>query len=247
MAYKVIKSKGSVHGLTQRTFIVDTAAEITDLPTNTKLGKKQSGDTVSDEMCAVGSIASVTETGDIYELNASGTWTKKPAEGSESGSEVTVDSTLTQSGQAADAKVVGDALKNKVDSSVLANYVETSTAESTYAKKSEISGYMTESTADSKYAAKTELSSYATKTELGNYATTDALSGYVQSSVAESTYAKKTDLDGYATTTSLNDYVKTVDLPKGINVADATGTDDVVTQLNALIASLKSAGIIANS
>ena len=143
MAYKVIKASGSISGLTKREFIVDTAAEITDLPTNKKMGKKQTGDTVSDEMCAVGSTASVTETGDVYELNASSTWVKKPAEGSGEGSDITIDSTLTQEGQAADAKAVGDALAKKANSTDLSGYVQTTTAESTYAKKSDISDFLT--------------------------------------------------------------------------------------------------------
>lgn len=191
MAYKVIKASGSISGLTKREFIVDTAAEITDLPTNKKMGKKQPGDTVSDEMCAVGSTASVTETGDIYELNASSTWVKKPAEGSGEGSDITIDSTLTQEGQAADAKATGDALAKKANSTDLSGYVQTSTA-------------------DGKYATKTELSSYAT-------------------------------------TSSLADYAKTSELPKGVAVTDATGETDAHTQLNALLASLRAAGIIASS
>ena len=69
MAYKVIKAHGSTHGKTRREFICDTAADITNLPTSNKMGKAQAGDTVSDEMCAVGSTASVTETGDLYELH----------------------------------------------------------------------------------------------------------------------------------------------------------------------------------
>lgn len=191
MAYKVIKASGSISGLTKREFIVDTAAEITDLPTNKKMGRKQTGDTVSDEMCAVGSTASVTATGDVYELNASSTWVKKPAEGSGEGSDITIDSTLTQEGQAADAKATGDALATKADASALSNYVQTSTA-------------------DGKYATKTELSSYAT-------------------------------------TASLADYAKTSELPKGTAVTDATGETDAHTQLNALLASLRAAGIIASS
>lgn len=219
MAYKVIKASGSISGLTKREFIVDTAAEITDLPTNKKMGKKQPGDTVSDEMCAVGSTASVTETGDVYELNASSTWVKKPAEGSGEGSDITIDSTLTQEGQAADAKATGDALATKADASALSNYVQTSTAEGTYAKK-------------------TDLSSYATTQSLGNY---------MQTSAADAKYATKTELSSYATTASLADYAKTSELPKGTAVTDATGETDAHTQLNALLASLRAAGIIASS
>ena len=219
MAYKVIKASGSISGLTKREFIVDTAAEITDLPTNKKMGKKQTGDTVSDEMCAVGSTASVTETGDVYELNASSTWVKKPVEGSGEGSDITIDSTLTQEGQAADAKATGDALAKKADASALSNYVQTSVAESTYAKK----------------------------TELSAYATTESLGNYIQTSAADSKYATKTELSSYATTSSLADYAKTSELPKGTAVTDATGETDAHTQLNALLASLRAAGIIASS
>ena len=99
MAYKVIKAHGSTHGKTRREFICDTAADITNLPTSNKMGKAQAGDTVSDEMCAVGSTASVTETGDLYELNASDTWVKKPVEGSGEESDIAIDNTLTQEGQ----------------------------------------------------------------------------------------------------------------------------------------------------
>lgn len=219
MAYKVIKSKGSISGLTHREFIVDTAAEITDLPTNKKMGKKQNGDTVSDEMCAVGSTASVTETGDVYELNASSTWVKKPAEGSGEGSDITIDSTLSQEGQAADAKATGDALAKKANSTDLSGYVQTTTAESTYAKKSELSAY----------------------------ATTDSLSSYLQTSTADGKYATKSELSSYATTSSLSEYAKTSELPKGVAVTDATGETDAHTQLNALLASLRAAGIIASS
>ena len=219
MAYKVIKAQGSVQGITKRVFIVDTAAEITDLPTNKKLGKKQAGDTVSDEMCAVGSTASVTETGDVYELNASSTWVKKPAEGSGGDSAISIDSTLSQEGQAADAKAVGDALATKADASALSNYVQTSTAEGTYAKK----------------------------TELSAYATTDSLDSYMQTTTADGKYATKTELSSYATTASLADYAKTSELPKGTAVTDATGETDAHTQLNALLASLRAAGIIASS
>ena len=275
MAYKVIKASGSISGLTKREFIVDTAAEITDLPTNKKMGKKQTGDTVSDEMCAVGSTASVTETGDVYELNASSTWVKKPAEGSGEGSDITIDSTLTQEGQAADAKATGDALATKADASALSNYVQTSTAEGTYAKKTELSAYATTeslgnymqtSAADTKYATKSELGSYATteslgdymqtttadgkyatKSELSSYATTDSLDSYMQTTTADGKYATKSELGSYATTASLADYAKTSELPKGTAVTDATGETDAHTQLNALLASLRAAGIIASS
>lgn len=247
MAYKVIKSKGSISGLTKREFIVDTVAEITDLPTNKKMGKKQAGDTVSDELCSVGSTASVTETGDVYELNASSTWVKKPAEGSGEGSDIVIDSSLTQEGQAADAKATGDALASKADASALSNYVQTSTAEGTYAKKSELSAYATTESLGNYMQTATADGKYATKSELGSYATTESLDSYMQTSTADGKYATKSELGSYATTASLADYAKTSELPKGTAVTDATGETDAHTQLNALLASLRAAGIIASS
>lgn len=247
MAYKVIKASGSISGLTKREFIVDTAAEITDLPTNKKMGKKQTGDTVSDEMCAVGSTASVTETGDVYELNASSTWVKKPAEGSGEGSDITIDSTLTQEGQAADAKATGDALAAKADASALSNYVQTSTAEGTYAKKTELSAYATTESLGNYMQTSAADEKYATKSELSSYATTDSLDSYMQTATADGKYATKAELVSYATTASLADYAKTSELPKGTAVTDATGETDAHTQLNALLASLRAAGIIASS
>lgn len=173
MAYQVIKVKRSITGLKIREFVIDTASDVTNLPTNTKKGRAQTGDTVSDEMCAVGSTANCVATGDVYQLNASGTWVVNPAL-LPSGQTVSVviDDTLENEGEAADAKAVGDALANKVNTS---------------------------------------------------------------------------DLSNYATTASLAEYVKTSELPKGTTVADATSAEDVVQQLNALIASLKTAGIIATS
>ena len=227
MAYKVINAHGSTHGKARREFICDTASDVTDLPTSKKMGKAQAGDTVSDEMCAVGSTASVTETGDLYELNASDTWVKKPVEGSGEESDITIDNTLTQEGQAADAKAVGDALANKADSSALSSYVQTSVAESTYAKKD----------------------------ELANKADASALASYVQTTTAEETYAKKTDLSSKADASALGNYVQTStaeekhakksEIPsKGTAVADA-GDSDVKDKLNALLASLRTAGVIA--
>ena len=247
MAYKVIKAQGSIYGLTQREFIVDTASEITDLPTNKKVGKVQSGDTVSDEMCAVGSTATVSDTGDTYELNASGIWVKKPAEGSGTGSEVTIDSTLTQEGQAADAKATGDALATKADASALSNYVQTSTAEGTYAKKTELSAYATTENLSDYMQTSAADGKYATKSELGSYATTENLGAYMQTTTADGKYATKSELSSYATTDSLADYAKTSELPKGTAVTDATGETDAHTQLNALLASLRAAGLIASS
>ena len=251
MAYKVIKAHGSTHGKARREFICDTAADVTKLPTSKTMGEAQDGDTVSDEMCAVGSTASVTETGDLYELNASNTWVKKPVEGSD----ITIDNTLTQEGQAADAKAVGDALANKADSSALSSYVQTSVAESTYAKKSDLTSKADSADLANYVQTSTAESTYAKKTDLSAKADASALSNYLQSSTAESTYAKKTDLSSKADASALANYVQTStaestyakksEIPsKGTAVADA-GDSDVKDKLNALLASLRTAGVIA--
>lgn len=80
MAYKVIRATGSIQGIAKRLFVCDTENDISNLPTNKKRGLKQDGDTVSDEICAIGSIAKIVETGNHYILNASGEWIKQPDE-----------------------------------------------------------------------------------------------------------------------------------------------------------------------
>ena len=69
----------------------------------------------------------------------------------------------------------------------------------------------------------------------------------MQTTTADGKYATKSELGSYATTASLADYAKTSELPKGTAVTDATGETDAHTQLNALLASLRAAGIIASS
>lgn len=120
MAYKVVGTRGSIQGLTVRNFICDEFGDISSLPTNSKYGVKQDGDTVSDELCGIGSRATVASNGDIYILNASGRWVKKRSGSSGgstggSGSDIRIDNTLTRPGEAADAKAVGDALDKKID------------------------------------------------------------------------------------------------------------------------------------
>lgn len=124
MAYKLVGTRGSIQGLTIRVYLCDTADDISSLPTNTTTGVEQDGDTVSDEVCGIGSLATDASSGDIYILNASGKWVKKKS-GSSGGSggggtDVKIDTTLTHAGQAADAKAVGDALSSKADVSDLA-------------------------------------------------------------------------------------------------------------------------------
>lgn len=187
MGYTLTKI-GKDYNYELKEFFCDSEADIETLPTAATEGP---------EHCSPGSKA-VLANGEEYFLNTSNNWIKKKA-ASGGSSNIEIDNTLTQEGQAADAKAVGDALKNKADSSALTSYLQTSTAESTYAKKSDL-------------ASKVDSS---------------ALSGYLQTSTAEETYAKKTEIPS-----------------KGTAVADAED-GDVKDKLNALLASLRTAGVIA--
>ena len=90
------------------------------------------------------------------------------------------------------------------------NFITSATADSTYAKKTDLNGYattanlnnyVTTSNASTTYLNKTDAAStYASKTDLNNYLT---------ASNANSTYAKKTDLSGYAPNSTLSNYVTT--------------------------------------
>ena len=76
----------------------------------------------------------------------------------------------------------------------------------TYAVKN----FITSATADSTYAKKTDLNNYATSSSLSNYLTTaNAGTTYLSKTDAASTYAKKTDLSGYAASSTLSNYVTT--------------------------------------
>ena len=73
-----------------------------------------------------------------------------------------------------------------------------------------VKNFITSATADSTYAKKTDLNSYATSASLSNYLTTsNASSTYLNKTDAANAYAKKTDLSAYATSASLNNYVTT--------------------------------------
>lgn len=73
-----------------------------------------------------------------------------------------------------------------------------------------VKNFITSATADSTYAKKTDLNSYATTASLSNYLTTaNAGTTYLSKTDAASTYAKKTDLSGYAAASSLSNYVTT--------------------------------------
>lgn len=243
MAYKVIRSRGSVQGIPKRVFICDALSDIASLPTNKKPGLKQDNDTVSDEPCAIGSIASVTETGNVYELSASGEWKYRPTSGNpedpgetpeDPTSSIELDTTLTVSGKAADAKAVGDALKDYVKTfDAISTYVNKTEAKN-YVTKDFMSSYLSVQSAETNYAKKTDLDNYVTtedahdtyaeKGDLDKYALSSTLSDYVTKDDAESTYASKTDLDPYLTTeTATSTFAKKTDLDSYALTEDLSG------------------------
>lgn len=168
------------------------------------------------------------DTGNLFKFDAdSKSWKKQEKQISEGGSSIVIDKTLQNEGQAADAKAVGDALTNKADSSALSSYVQTSVAESTYAKKDELANKADTSALESYVKTVTAEETYAKQTDLSSKADASALANYVQTSTAEETYAKKSEIPS-----------------KGTAVADA-GDSDVKDKLNALLASLRTAGVIA--
>lgn len=168
------------------------------------------------------------DTGNLFKFDAdSKSWKKQEKQISEGGSSIVIDKTLQNEGQAADAKAVGDALTNKADSSALSSYVQTSVAESTYAKKDELANKADTSALESYVKTATAEETYAKQTDLSSKADASALANYVQTSTAEETYAKKSEIPS-----------------KGTAVADA-GDSDVKDKLNALLASLRTAGVIA--
>lgn len=85
-------------------FTCDTAADIADLPTNKDIGKYKNLDT-----CSIGSKATVISDRTMYILNGDNQWVLlKDYKATGGGSSILIDETLTESGQAADAKAVGD-------------------------------------------------------------------------------------------------------------------------------------------
>ena len=85
-------------------FTCDTAADIADLPTNKDIGKYKNLDT-----CSIGSRATVISDRTMYILNGDNQWVLlKDYKATGGGSSILIDETLTESGQAADAKAVGD-------------------------------------------------------------------------------------------------------------------------------------------
>lgn len=68
-----------------------------------------------------------------------------------------------------------------------------------------VKNFITSATADSTYAKKTDLNSYATSASLSNYVTTsNASTTYLNKTDAASTYASKANLNNYVTTTQYN-------------------------------------------
>ena len=89
-----------------------------------------------------------------------------------------------------------------------------------------IKNFITTTTADSTYAKKTDLNSYATTASLSGYVTTaNANTTYLSKTDAAGTYATKTQLNGYATTASLNNYLTTANASTTyLSKADAEST-----------------------
>ena len=68
-----------------------------------------------------------------------------------------------------------------------------------------VKNFITTATADSTYAKKTDLNSYATSSSLSNYLTTaNANSTYLSKTDASNTYATKANLNSYVTTSQYN-------------------------------------------
>lgn len=91
-----------------------------------------------------------------------------------------------------------------------------------------VKNFITSATADSTYAKKTDLNSYAANSTLSNYVTTaNANSTYLSKTDADSTYAKKTDVGNGLTLTQANDaYVSKAgdnNVTGTINISKAAG------------------------
>ena len=90
------------------------------------------------------------------------------------------------------------------------------------------------------------MNTYATKEELNNKADETELSNYLTKTDASSTYATKAELSSKADTSALP---ASTSLMNGNppSIADFTGTDaeGLKTELNALLAQLKTRGVIA--
>lgn len=84
MSYKLIRREPNGYMNGKKYFICDVEGDISSLPTNTKSGKKQMNDTVSDALCGIGSITTVISENAKYLLSASGIW-ELDSSGSNSG------------------------------------------------------------------------------------------------------------------------------------------------------------------
>ena len=83
-------------------FVCDTVVDLADLPTTVSVDKYKKFDT-----CSIGSKATVISNKTTYILNSNNQWIMLN-DYKTSGGSIVVDETLTESGQAADSKVVGD-------------------------------------------------------------------------------------------------------------------------------------------
>lgn len=104
-----------------------------------------------------------------------------------------------------------------------------------------VKNFITSTTADSTYAKKTDLNNYATTANLNNYlTTTTASTTYLNKTDAATTYASKTDLNNYVTTANANStYAKKTDVGNGLTLAQAndtyvskSGTNNVTGTIN---------------
>lgn len=99
------------------------------------------------------------------------------------------------------------------------NFITSATADSTYAKKTDLSGYAASSTLSNYVTTATANSTYLSKT--------DASSTYLSKTDADTTYAKKTDIGNALTLTQANDaYVSkagTNNVTGTINISQTAG------------------------
>lgn len=181
------------------------------------------------------------------------------------GAGISIDETLTEPGCAADAKVVGDKLKEKATIAEVTKKADKTDLD-VYAKTIDVVKKADKSEVDKKAnltdldkkadktdveakANKTDLDTKADLTDLASYAKIVDLDPYLKSSVANDTFLAKANAStNYLTKTDANNtYAKKADIPtipKGVAVSDAT-EETVLVQVNALLVSLRNAGLIA--
>lgn len=132
----------------------------------------------------------------------------------------------------------------------LSDYLTKTEASSTYATVSDLSSYLTTATASSTYLTIADASStYATTSSLSSYATTASLSSYLTTSAASSTYATISSLSSYALSSALpsSDELMSGTAPTvaDIDSTSVTDVESLITELNAILAQLRTRGVIA--